>query len=80
GDAVVSSEGDGLVLKVGPGGARSYSLEHFDRDMFLTYPDAETPDAPSAVSFVLGPDGKASAVTIEFLDGNHLGTLRRVGD
>lgn len=80
GDAVVSSEGDGLVLKVGPGGARSYSLEHFDRDMFLTYPDAETPDAPSAVSFVLGPDGKASAVTIEFLDGNHLGTLTRVGD
>ena len=45
GDAVVSGEGDGLVLKVGPGGARSYSLEHFDRDMFLTYPDAETPDS-----------------------------------
>ncbi|SJM34427.1 serine hydrolase [Mesorhizobium delmotii] len=80
GDAVVSGEGDGLVLKVGPGGARSYSLEHFDRDMFLTYPDAETPDAPSGVSFVLGPNGKASAMTVEFLDGNHLGTLARVGD
>ncbi|TIP13383.1 serine hydrolase [Mesorhizobium sp.] len=80
GDAVVSGEGDGLVLKVGPGGARSYSLKHFDRDMFLTYPDAETPDAPSGVSFVLGPDGKASAMTVEFLDGNHLGTLQRVGD
>ncbi|MET3577473.1 CubicO group peptidase (beta-lactamase class C family) [Mesorhizobium robiniae] len=80
GDVVVSSEGDGLVLKVGPDGARSYSLEHFDRDMFLTYPDAETPDAPSGVSFVVGPDGKASAITVEFLDGNHLGTLRRVGD
>ncbi|RWB05142.1 MAG: serine hydrolase [Mesorhizobium sp.] len=80
GGAVVSGEGDGLVLKVGPGGARSYSLEHFDRDMFLTYPDAETPDAPSGVNFVLGPDGKASAMTIEFLDGNHLGTLTRVAD
>jgi CubicO group peptidase (beta-lactamase class C family) len=80
GDAVVLGEGDGLVLKVGPGGARSYSLEHFDRDMFLTFPDAETPDAPSGVSFVLGPDGKASAMTVEFLDGNHLGTLARVGD
>ncbi|MCV3209331.1 serine hydrolase [Mesorhizobium sp. YC-39] len=80
GDAVVSGEGDGLVLKVGPGGARSYSLEHFDRDMFVTYPDAETPDAPSGVSFVLGPDGKASAMTVEFLDGNHLGTLARMGD
>lgn len=80
GDAVVSSAGDGLVLKVGPAGARSYSLTHFDGDLFLTFPDAETPDRPTGVSFVVGPDGKASAMTIEFLDDNHLGTLRRVGD
>nr|WP_210328853.1 serine hydrolase [Mesorhizobium amorphae] len=80
GDAVVSSAGDGLVLKVGPAGGRSYSLTHFDGDLFLTFPDAETPDRPTGVSFVVGPDGKASAMTIEFLDDNHLGTLRRVGD
>ena len=29
---------------------------------------------------VIGPDGKASAVSIESLDGNGLGTLRRVAD
>lgn len=80
GDAVVSSEGGALVLKLGPGGARPYPLQHFDRDLFLTFPDADTPDMPSAVSFAIGADGKASAVTIEFLDGNHLGTLRRVDD
>ncbi|TGQ64124.1 serine hydrolase [Mesorhizobium sp. M00.F.Ca.ET.186.01.1.1] len=80
GDAVVSSAGDGLVLKVGPAGIRSTSLTHFDGDLFLTYPDAETPDRPTGVSFVVGPDGKASAITIGFLDDNHLGTLRRVGD
>jgi CubicO group peptidase (beta-lactamase class C family) len=80
GDAVVSSEGEALVLKVGPDGARSYPLQHFHRDLFLAFPDAETPDRPSAVSFVVGPDGKGSAMTIEFLDGNNLGTLRRVGD
>ncbi|AZO31097.1 serine hydrolase [Mesorhizobium sp. M1B.F.Ca.ET.045.04.1.1] len=80
GDAVVSGAGDGLVLKVGPAGARSYSLTHFDGDLFLTYPDAETPDRPAGVSFVVGSDGKASAMTIEFLDDNHMGTLRRVGD
>jgi hypothetical protein len=61
GDAVVSSEGEVLVLKVGPDGARSYPLQHFDRDLFLAFPDAETPDRPSAVSFVVGPDGKGSA-------------------
>ncbi|MGX5827903.1 serine hydrolase [Mesorhizobium sp. 43Arga] len=80
GDAVVASAGDGLVLKVGPAGARSYSLAHFDGDLFLTFPDAETPDRPTGVSFAVGPDGKASAMTIGFLDDNHLGTLRRVGD
>ena len=80
GDAVVSGAGDALVLKVGPSGARSYSLKHFDGDLFLTFPDAETPDRPSAVGFIIGPDGKASAMTIEFLDDNNLGTLRRVGD
>ncbi|RWG83477.1 MAG: serine hydrolase [Mesorhizobium sp.] len=80
GDAVVSSAGDGLLLKLGPAGARSYSLTHYDADLFLTYPDAETPDRPAGVSFVVGPDGKASAITIGFLDDNHLGTLRRVGD
>lgn len=80
GDAVVASAGASLVLKVGPAGARSYSLTHFDGDLFLTFPDAETPDRPTGVSFVVGPDGKASAMTIDFLDDNHLGTLRRVGD
>ncbi|BCH27494.1 serine hydrolase [Mesorhizobium sp. L-8-3] len=80
GDAVVSGEGNSLVLKVGPDGARSYSLQHFDRDIFLTFPDAEMPDRPSGVSFAIGPDGKASAMTIEFLDENNLGVLRRAGD
>ena len=51
-----------------------------DRDLFLTFPDAEMPDKPSAVRFVIGPDGKASSVTIEFLDEHKLGTLQRVGD
>ncbi|KUM24960.1 serine hydrolase [Mesorhizobium loti] len=80
GDALVSNAGDGLVLRLGPAGVRSYPLTHFDGDLFLTYPDAEMPDRPAGVSFVIGLDGKASAMTIDFLDDNHLGTLRRVGD
>ncbi|TPN76023.1 serine hydrolase [Mesorhizobium sp. CU2] len=80
GGAVVSGAGDGLMLKVGPSGARSYPLRHYDGDLFLTNPDAETPDRPTGVSFVVDPDGKAQAMTIGFLDDNHLGTLQRVGD
>lgn len=77
GDAVVSGAENGLVLQVGPDGARSYPLTHFDRDLFLAFPNPEMPDMPSAVRFAVGPDGKASAVTIESLDENHLGTLGR---
>lgn len=80
GEAVVAAAGDGLVLKLGPDGAKSYPLSHFDRDLFLSFPSPELPDMPSAVSFVIGPDGKASTITIEVLDANGLGTLRRTGD
>jgi CubicO group peptidase (beta-lactamase class C family) len=80
GEAVVSASGADLVLEVGPNGARSYPLKHFDRDLFLAYPDEETPDLPSTVQFMVGPDGKASAVTIGFLDAHKLGTLQRTAD
>ncbi|AMS41375.1 serine hydrolase [Aminobacter aminovorans] len=77
GEAVVAAAGDDLVLTLGPDGAKSYPLSHFDRDMFLSFPSPELPDMPSAVSFVIGADGTASTITIEALDGNGLGTLRR---
>jgi len=80
GEAVVAAAADGLILKLGPDGAKSYPLRHFDRDLFLSFPSPELPDMPSAVSFVIGPGGSASTITIEALDANGLGTLRRVGD
>lgn len=80
GDALVIKERDALKLTVGPAGARSYPLRHFDRDLFLYYPSPELPDVPSALHFVIGPDGKASGATMESLDDNGLGALRRVGD
>lgn len=80
GDANVVDVSGGLVLQVGPGGARSYPLQHFDRDIFLAFTSPEMPEMPSAVRFEVGPDGKSSAVVIESLDGNGLGRLTRVGN
>jgi CubicO group peptidase (beta-lactamase class C family) len=80
GDAVVSAESGALTLSVGPNGARSYPLKHFDRDLFVYFPDGETPDKPSVARFAIGPNGKASAVTIESLDDLGLGTLTRVAE
>jgi len=80
GAAVVAEEEGGLVLRLGPGGTRRYPLTHFDRDLFLAFPDAEMPDMPSAVRFAVGADGVADAMTIEFMDGSGLGRLTRTAD
>jgi hypothetical protein len=78
GDAVVSDKGGVLTLSVGPGGAHAYPLRHFDRDVFLSFPSPELPDLPATVRFAIGPDGKASHVTIESLNDGGMGTLPRV--
>ena len=70
-------EAGGLELKVGPGQGQTTALHHFDRDLFLTYPSADMPEMPSEVRFSIGPDSRATAVTIDFLDGSGVGTLRR---
>ncbi len=77
GDAVVTGDKGALTLKLGPDGARAYTLRHFNRDMFLILPEAETPDRPYPVQFAIGPDGKAAIVKIEWLDETGLGTFVR---
>jgi CubicO group peptidase (beta-lactamase class C family) len=78
GEAVVTADGDSLSLKLGPGGKKGFPLKHFDRDLFTYTPYGEMPDAPFAVTFQIGSDGKASEVTIEDLNDLGQGTLTRV--
>ncbi|WP_238258050.1 serine hydrolase [Methylobacterium gnaphalii] len=77
GRAVVTEADGTLTLTVGPGGARTYPLRHFDRDLFLSFPDAEAPDRPSSIRFTISSDGKASAITVDALNAYGLGTLDR---
>lgn len=77
GDAKVTESGGSPYLHLGPAGKR-FPLEHFNRDVFVYTPMAEAPKARSGVSFVIGPDGKASEVTIEDLNEYGLGRLTRV--
>jgi hypothetical protein len=65
------------MIALGPDGRTIYPMTHFDRDLFLIYPDPEMADTPSPVTFTIGPDGKATAITIENLNGNGLGALTR---
>ncbi len=78
GTATVAANDNTLTLKLGPRGLKSYPLTHFDRDLFVYFPDAETPDVPSAVTFQIGPDRKVSQMTIENLNDNGQGVLARV--
>ena len=80
GHAVVSGDSGVLTLTIGPDGKRSYPMRHYDRDLFLIFPDSETPDRPYPVRFAIGPDGKAARVTIDPLNGAGLGTLDRTAD
>jgi hypothetical protein len=77
GDAKVTESEGSLFLHLGPAGKR-FPLEHFNRDVFTYAPMAEAPKAQMGVSFLVGPDGKASEVTIEDLHENGMGRLTRV--
>ncbi|MCE4223833.1 serine hydrolase [Methylobacterium sp. C25] len=77
GQAIVAEVNGGLTLTIGPDGARTYPLRHFDRDLFLAFPDAEAPNRPSAIRFTIGSDGNASAMTVEAMNAYGLGTLDR---
>jgi CubicO group peptidase (beta-lactamase class C family) len=77
GDAVVAEENGKLVLKLGPK-PRAFSLTHFDRDTFTYQPEGEMSGGPGGVTFRIGPDRIADAVTIENLNVHGSGTLARV--
>lgn len=77
GGAEVAAVGDKLELRLGPEGKARFPLIHFNRDVFIHYPTPELPDLPAGVSFSLGPDGTARALTLGDLDGLGLGTLAR---
>jgi CubicO group peptidase (beta-lactamase class C family) len=77
GGAGVAEEGGRLVLKLGPK-RRAFRLTHFDRDTFTYQPEGEMAAGPSGVTFRVGPDRVADAVTVENLDVHGSGTLTRV--
>ena len=66
----------GLVLKLGPR-QESYVLHHFERDVFTYQPAGENAYGPSAVTFQVGADQKATSLTIENLDTTGQGTFNR---
>lgn len=78
GDARVVEANGALSLLLGPA-AKRFPLKHFNRDLFLYAPFAESPDWMVGVQFSVGPDGKANAVMLENMNADGMGILRRGG-
>jgi CubicO group peptidase (beta-lactamase class C family) len=77
GDVQIVSNGGKLQLVAGPKNM-TFDLEHFDGDTFLYVSAPETPDYPSKVTFDVGADGTATALTDSTFEGSHQATLTRV--
>jgi len=76
GDVRITEAGGVVSVALGPAGKR-FPLKHFNRDLFLYAPFAESPGWMAVATFLVGPDGKASQVTLENLDEDGMGTLKR---
>jgi CubicO group peptidase (beta-lactamase class C family) len=73
--AVVGTD-RGLTLELGPR-RDQFALRHFDRDVFTYQPVGENAFGPSAVSFAVGADRRATSVTVENFDANGQGRFDR---
>jgi CubicO group peptidase (beta-lactamase class C family) len=84
GTVTIASGGNGtrtgtdadLVLSFPGSSNLSFPLSHWDRDTFVMTTQGDNPTG--AVTFAIGPDGNASTVTIESLNGNGGGVLTRI--
>ena len=76
GPVVIATGDAGLVLELGPA-RQPYPMQHFDRDVFTYQPAGENAAGPSGVSFTIGADQQARAVTIENLDTHGQGAFVR---
>lgn len=69
------SSNQNLTLQAG---TTSWPLTYWDQNVYVMRAVIENPDAPSAVTFILGPGGSAQQVIIEAMNGDGGGVLDRV--
>jgi CubicO group peptidase (beta-lactamase class C family) len=77
GEVAVVQTGGGLALRIGPKPFEA-PLAHYERDTFSWQPPGENASVRSGLTFAMGPDGRASAFTDEYLRFGGAGTLTRV--
>jgi CubicO group peptidase (beta-lactamase class C family) len=79
GSVEISVEEGALELRMGPE-PRVYPLTHFERDVFTYLVDPEPPAPLTGATFIIGPDGTAQSLLLEYFAGNGQQLLPRVAD
>ena len=80
GDAVIVRQPNGLTMKIGPA-PTEFAFTHLDGNVFTFTPHSENASegSISTATFATGSSGKVTALTIEWLDQNGIGTFKRTG-
>lgn len=68
GNAMVQDSGSGLVLKMGPTGARTFALRHWTGNTYVFEPSGENapPGSISKIEFTPGVAGVSGSLTMEY--------------
>lgn len=77
GDIEIAAGSDSLVLRIGPD-PLEFPLTHYSRDTFSWQPIGENALGPSGLSFLIGPEGSATAFHDEYLAKHGPGVIQRV--
>jgi CubicO group peptidase (beta-lactamase class C family) len=76
GDVEIVASEDGLVMRIGPA-PLEFPLQPYDRDSFSWMPPGENASGRSGLTFVIGPEGVATAFTDEYMMAFGPGLLSR---
>jgi CubicO group peptidase (beta-lactamase class C family) len=76
GDVEVTDRGGALAIVEGPG-RMTFPLTHYDRDTFTYRTIGENASGLTAVTFTVGPNGRAQTVTVRSLNDNGDGVFSR---
>ena len=77
GEISVSEQHGALAMIIGPRN-KSFPLQHYDRDTFTYQTEGENAVGLSGVTFTIGPDGKATEMTVENLNVRGEGAFKRL--
>jgi CubicO group peptidase (beta-lactamase class C family) len=75
---VATAPGGGLQIRIGPAG-QTYALHPYDGNEMWWQFAGENAGPPAAATFGLGPDGRASSLTLANFHASGLGTFTRAG-